>query len=228
MTILTLLAQVPGADEFSKNVGLVVIKILAVAGGALLGGLGCGFGGQALARLLYAGKLPPPVVQILRVAGGIVAALAVAVLVFSGTGGQGVPGPGGPGGPGGGGPDTGVTTSPTTPTTTPATNQGSPGGTTDPKKPGEVLQVEVLLLSGGGGTADPIYRIKGEEKRYTIKELGDEIDRRKKANKDLEKLEILLYLNSPDENKQQVKELDRLARLKGLTPSTTKVRGNAP
>jgi hypothetical protein len=222
----TLLAQLP--DDFSKNVGLVVIKILAVAGGALIGGLGCGFGAQGLARLLYAGKLPPPVVQILRVVGGVVAALAVALLVFSGIGGGG-DGPGGPGGPGGqGGTNTGGATTPTTTATTPSTTPQGSGGITDPTKNSEVLRVEVLLLPGGGGIADPIYRIKGEEKRYSAKELGEEIDLRKKANKDLAKLEILLYLDSPDENKQQVKELDRLANLKGLNPSTTKVRGKTP
>jgi hypothetical protein len=222
MTILSLLAQVPNADDVSKNVGLVVIKILAVAGAGLIGGLGCGFGGQILARLLYAGKLPPPVVQILRVAGGVVAALGVAILVFSGTGGGGNgPGPGLGPGPGGTG-STGATTPSTTPATTPQTNPGS----TPMTQPGEVLQVEVLILPSGGGIADPIYRIKGETKQYTLKELDQEIDQRKKMNKELAKLEILLYLNSPDENKQQVKELDRLARVKGLTPSITKVPRN--
>jgi hypothetical protein len=218
--------HVPSSEELGRSLGELVLKVLAVLGSALLGGLGCGLGTQGLAKALYNGKVPPPVLHILRVAGGLVAGVIVALILFSGTGDSGMPGPGGPGIPGPGGPGAGGPEPGATPTTPGSSDQGTPKG--PPPQATDGLAVEVLMLPGGGGVADPIYRIKGEDKTFSLKELGEEIDRRRKDNKELAKLEILLYLNSPAADKQQVKELERLAGLKGLTASITKMRGNAP
>src|SRR5262245_13065851 len=222
MTSLLLFAQLGLPD--GAQVAQIIIRALAVAGVALVGYVGTWLLVTVLARLTYGGKVPKPVSQVLQGAGGLTSGVLAFMLLF-GNFGSGGPGPGGPGPGGGGGTGTGGTAS-VSPPTVPDKPSVSPstGGTVDPSK-GEVLQVEILPK---GGLADPIYRIKGEEKPYNWKELRDEIDKRREQNKDLKKLEILHYENSPDVLKQQVKELERLAKLKDMIPSITKMDGNAP
>ncbi len=217
-----LLAQLPSSEEMSRNVGLVVLKVLAVAGGALLGGLGAGFGSQGLAKMLYGGKLPKQVQTIFQIAGGVVAAWLVAFLVFWGMGG------GGGGGTGtGGGEGAGVGTGkegggrPTNPSTGQAT--GSSSGSNDTGSHGGVPPLKVKVLPGGG-VDDPIYQVEGEDKARNLESMVKEMKSRKEATPGLDTLEIQLVAGvSPAPflgKKTPVEALEDRARELKLTPST--------
>jgi hypothetical protein len=76
------------------DLGLFVLKVLAVAGAAAIGALLVGVIVQLAARLMSTRPVPRPVLILVRVLGAVAAGLAVWLWVF---------GPGGPGGLGGGG-----------------------------------------------------------------------------------------------------------------------------
>lgn len=199
----TMLAQSwPSSEELTANIGLIALKVLAVAGAALIGALVCGFGGAGLARLLYAGKLPKPVISILRYAGGIVSACLVGLLLFwsSGSGTGGGTGGGNGEGTGSGSGGTAGQTSPvsTSPTTGP-----------DKTTPGAVVQVKVHR---GGGKDNPIYEIDvdGKPEMFKLSDLLGQIRLKKDAPPGVGKVEIVLrYKESPDVDTDQVISLQR-------------------
>src|SRR6202158_11615 len=78
-----------------NELGDWVLRILAVAGGAAVGGFGTGFLSQIVARLTVTRPLPRPAVNVLRVLGAIVLGSLVGMWVFrSGGGGFGFGGGG--------------------------------------------------------------------------------------------------------------------------------------
>ena len=74
-----------GAFAGSEHLGQWVVGILAVAGGAALGGLGVGLLAQMFARLLTLKPVPPLGLRVLRLLGAVAAGWAAYLLVF-GTG----------------------------------------------------------------------------------------------------------------------------------------------
>jgi hypothetical protein len=217
MTWILLAQSWPSSEQLTQNVGLIVLKVLAVAGGALVGGLGCGFGGAALARLLYGGKLPRQVVTILQIVGGILSAWLVAFLVFW-PGGEGTGGGGGGGTGQGTGPGSGGQTGQTNPG---ATNTGSPVKVVD----GAVLQVKVLR---GGGKDNPIYEIDvdGQPTKFKLSDLLGQIKLKQKQDPGVSKIEVLLrWKETPDEDTDQVLALRKEAHYQLGLESSVHVAG---
>src|SRR5690349_3859821 len=87
-----------------------LVKILAVVGGGVLGGLAMGLLAQLLTRAFTTKKLPPWPVFTVRLLGGVICGWLVALWLFGG-GGAGIGGTGGWGFGSGSGRGDGVTTS---------------------------------------------------------------------------------------------------------------------
>lgn len=151
-------------EAFVRNCLLVLGGFMA---GYLLGwGLGYGFN-----KWVAKGKAPGELNKLLRVACGLIVAILVALMVFTG-GGRG-PGPGGPAGSGTGEANTGTDKkgeTPADPKAAPKEQQP------DPKKPtagGSELPVTVKLLGGSAVEGEKAYQLGDDPKKLTLKELQD-------------------------------------------------------
>lgn len=208
------------------NLGEVVIKVLAVAGGVLVGALGSGLLVQLLVRLTTTARVPKRVLQVVRVLGAVAGGLAVALFVFNSGGG---PGGGGWGWFGGGGTGTGregpAATAPAGPTvreTPPET--GREPRTTGRESAGS-LRVEVLVDRPDNATA---FRPEGSRELLKLADLEKRVRTRREQGPPLRRLELVIYLDSPDEHSGAVKELLGWARREGLDTSIDKPTTNAP
>jgi hypothetical protein len=224
MNMLFLVADVWANPE---NLGQLVVKVLAVAGGVLVGGLGLGLLVQLVARALYGGGIPKWLLNAIRVLGAIAGGWTVALFVFGGGSGGGLGFGGGGGGLGtgregvnGGGPAPAVTSKDTTPPVD-TRHESSSGGT----ETGGTLRIEVL---GEGVKEGRFYRLEGETKARTLEELKDAVERVRQEKPGLQKVEIVLYENSPDRDRPAVTELQRWAKQKDLTPTIADAKGRAP
>jgi hypothetical protein len=195
-----------------------VLKVLAVAGGAGLGGLIVGLLSQFLSRSLTAQKLPPKLLHGSRLGGAGIGGWLVALWVFGG-GGTGLGGGGGFGvGPGEGtGPDNsppGVTKDANNDKHEPPPPPPGGGGT-------ESLRVEVLgkgtltkITGGAGADLDRCYRVEGKEgqRLLTLAEAKDLVRERQKQTPPLRRVEIVLYNDSPARDVPFVTRLSHWAR----------------
>jgi len=147
----------------------IVVRGLAVVGGAVLGGFGVGAAVQGGAKLLSGQKVPRGALQMIRA----LAALAtgwIAFLIIAGSGGSGLGGPGGdgflPGGDGSGKSSAKGSPSESVASGSPSSSSESPTYNPD----AHTLDVELLDVK------DPIkqkrvFRIKGTKEALTDEEL---------------------------------------------------------
>jgi hypothetical protein len=199
-----------GAQTSSINqLGEWVLRGLAVAGGATVGGFGTGLLMQLIARLTVAKPLPKPAVNVLRILGALVAGCLVWMWVF-GSGGPGFGLGGGGGRFGLGGHETGAGGTGAGKNTDSGMETARSDGTDPTVGPG-VLRVEVL--GDRPEERERFYRLENSESktRLTMKELQARINERKTQAPPLQTLVIVLYLDSPDKDKLQVRELQELA-----------------
>jgi hypothetical protein len=209
-----------------ENLGQLVVKVLAVAGGVLVGGFGLGLLVQLLARSLYGGGIPKWLLKTLRVVGAIAGGWTVALFVFGSGSGGGLGFGGGGGGPGtareGGSPGgaPAVTSKADTPPADTRREGGSGGSDV-----GGTLRIEVL---GEGVKDSRFYRLAGETKALNLEELAAAVERVRQEKSTLQKVEIVLYENSPDRDRPAVTQLQTWAKQKDLTPSIADAKGKAP
>lgn len=175
-----------------------VLKILAVAGGALIGGLLSGFVGRAATRMLTTRPMPLWGVRTLRVAGGVTSGWLVYLYLASGGGG----GIGGPGGnkPGGGDTENPQVSKPP---------EKEPGKKPDRKAAtGEPVRIEVLgsralqILKQPAGEPYRGYRIEGDEEKklYDLRGIEGVLrERRQELRKEKKSLRVVvvIYKDSP-------------------------------
>lgn len=201
------------------NLGQFLLRALAVAGGALVGGLLVGLLTQLLCRLLTARKVPPSALRFVRVLGGAVFGVLVALWVFgSGSGsGWGFGGGGGPG-PGNGGEHSGKDQPPKD---QPSTDRPQPADR-PPTKDGEpvpkptALQIEVLAGTGPQPQGR-YYKVEGEREPKTLEEIATMLPALQKQNPALEKVVVVLYESSPDRDTAVVQGLLRVVKDNHLT-----------
>jgi hypothetical protein len=203
--------------DIGDLLGELAVKLLAVAGGAVVGGILTGF----LARLAWKGvfrrEIPKQVASIVRGVGALACAVLVALLVFSGGGGGFGFGWGLGGGAGKGtGSTTGTETKTgreTAPATTPATrpDTGPESGTGSTP-----LRVRVL---GGGDKEKRFYRIDDEKEPHTLDGLRSVLAARKHpaTGKPFASVELHVYPDSADVNSSVVAAAHRLAEDAGLS-----------
>jgi hypothetical protein len=187
-------------------VGLVV-KVLAVVGGAVLGGLFTGLLVQLLVKALTAQKLPRYPLLIFRVLGAVLCGWLVALFVFGG-GGPGLGGLGG-GGFGSGEQKNAAAKKDLVPKENSDTAKDKPRD----KAPEGVLRVEVLtnpaaekVLGKAGVESQRFYRIEGAEANdlLTLDDMKKKIRERLPT---LRRLDIVTREDSPDKDVPRVAEL---------------------
>jgi hypothetical protein len=197
-----------GAQSTSVDqLGQWAMRGLAVAGGAAVGGFGTGALTQFVTRMTVARPLPKPAVNILRIVGAIAAGCLVWMWVF-GSGGPGFGFGGGGFGLGGhetgaGGTGRGLNLE--------STKETSYINGTDSSAGPDVLRIEVL--GDRPEERSHFYRIDdgGSRARLTLDELRGRIRDRQAQAPPLKRIVIVLYLDSPDKDKMQVRELQELA-----------------
>ena len=203
----------------------MIVKVLAVLGGAAVGGIGAGLITKVLARLATTRAVPLLPLRIVRVLGAIAVGLIVARFLW-GTGGGGGGGGGGWGLFGGTGSGGAETTQLTSTTEASSRKEESPGATSKaPATPEETLRVEVL---GERVQGDRWYRIEGQSKLLTLAEIQRLVEQRAKTGTPLRNLVIVVYKNSPAPDKDQVVKLREISRDLGLTPSVEEPLRDAP
>jgi len=185
----------------------VLVRILAVAGAAALGGVLLGLLTQLIVKAMTTRKLPPWPLNTVRILGAVASGWLVALWLFGG-GGPGLGGLGGFGLGSGSGRGEGDKK--------PAEKDkdGKGGGNTSPVAPDESLRVEVLgdpalKRIAGGGALDPArsYRVSGAEKLLTLAEVKDAIKQRQRQTPPLRRLVLVLYTDSPKEKLGRVDDL---------------------
>jgi hypothetical protein len=214
-----------GALAPDKELGELIIRALAVAGAALVGGLASGLLLQVLVRMTTTARVPKGVLRVTRILGAVALALAAALFLFnqgSGLGGGGWGWFGAGPGSGGGGP-TAPAESTARETPAPRDTGREPG--TAPAGPGRILRVEVLVDRRNPATA---FRPEGRSDLLSLADLEKYVAGRQAQAPGLQRLELVLYLNSPDRDSGPVKELLAWARREGLETSIDTPSTNAP
>ncbi|HEY7309587.1 MAG TPA: hypothetical protein VH643_09550 [Gemmataceae bacterium] len=184
-----------------------VVKILAVVGGGVVGGVGIGFLAQLLVRAFTTKKLPPWPVLTVRLLGGVICGWLVALWLFGG-GGAGIGGMGGWGFGSGSGKGDGEKT--TEVSKKDDKDKKSNGEATPPAE--ETLRIEVLgkdTLKKADMDASRCYRVEiGEGSRLlTMDEVKEAVRKRQAKEPPLRRIEIVLYKDSPDERVPLVSRL---------------------
>jgi hypothetical protein len=175
-----------------------------------------------IARLTVTKPLPNAALNILRGLGGITLGLIVYLWIF-GHGGPGF-GLGGAFGLGGGG-DKGTAGEGSGKETGSAKETNRHGN--DPTKGEDVIRIEVL----GDQIAERerFYRMEGTKERLNASEVRTRVRERQNQSPSLRALVIVLYDDSPDQQKKQVTDLEDIAvELKNLRSIVEKVDGKAP
>lgn len=193
------------------DVGLLLLRLLAVAGGGAVGAFGSGLLLRWLGRMAGGRQVPQPIMTFVRILGGITMALVVWMWAF-GVGGSGF-------GTGEGwGLGSGQGTGPKSDATAPiSTAYSSP----DVKKNGaganqtsESLHVEML---GGQRVQDErFYLVEGASQPVSLAELRRQIQGHEPPYR---RLEIVIYEQSVAQDHPAVRELERWAKQHDLTVS---------
>jgi hypothetical protein len=196
------------------DLGILVLKYLAVAGGAAVGGFGCGGLLRLLARMTVRHPVPRPMKLTVQLLGAVACALLVWKLAF---------GPGGSGWGGGEGFGLGsgsgngqATTSKAEPLFTPDTKR-TPEPIPQPSPAaGEILRIE--MLGGERVRQERFYLVEGDREPKTLAELRQTLKARQgdKAKPPLKGIEIVIYENSVAQNHPAVRDLERWARQNDL------------
>jgi hypothetical protein len=186
---------------------LMAEKVLAVVGGAVVGGLFVGLLAQLVIRATTTQKLPPRPLLVVRLLGAVIGGWLVALWVFGG-GGAGLGGAGGWGL--GSGPGQGNGTKTTQPAQKDQHGKKSDAATHTPSD--ETLRIEVLgkaSLSPSDRDASRCYRIGTGDgaKLLTFAEVKELVKERQKGQPPLRRIEIVLYKDSPDERVPLVSQL---------------------
>jgi hypothetical protein len=201
------------------DLGMQILKWLAVAGGAAVGWLGSGLLLRLLVRLSLHRSVPRTVLVPARALGGLALGLAVWVWAFS-SGGLG-PGLGGWFGSGGGRQSPAARTEPE-PGTTPTAERAP----VTPKQPApesqsgmeqETLRIEIL--GGGRVQQERFYLLEGEKEPRTLPEVRKMIQARRpdQDKPPLKSIVILIYGASVARDHPAVKNLEKWADENRLT-----------
>ena len=195
---------------------MLVVKVLAVAGGGALGFLGGGLLLRALCRFLFVRRPPRRAVLTTRILGAVVLGWLVYLWVF-GSGGWGWLGGGGGWWPfgGRGGAGNGASSAPM-----PTAQKQAPTKEAEP--------VRVLVLGGRKVVDQRFYLVEGESQAWTWPELVNYLTRQLQKEPDLRVAEIILYKDSVDRDNPAVSDLETWAKEHGLTPKISTPPGNGP
>lgn len=167
----------------AERLAAYAIKCLAVGGGFLVGYFAGGVIAFALDRWVFAKKSPDALKKVIRMLGGLLLAILVAMIVFGDGGGGGLLGGTGSEGVNKGtpNPETPGKTDPATPKDDKAKPAPSPVQPADPR-PTEVT-IRVTVLGGGDVANERFYLIDDDRTPKTLQEVKDAVTARKAAEK---------------------------------------------
>jgi hypothetical protein len=189
----------------------IAIKSLAVVGGAVLGGLGTGGLTGLLTRVTTTRKLPVKMRWTVRGLGGVASGWLLALLLFGGGGGLGFGGAGGP--------HLGSSESSSSNNVGDADERHNvvPAEITPtlPAPPAD-LRIEVLgddplrkMTPAGTLDVSHCYRLLGEPKLYSLSEMKQLITHRLAEKPALQRIEIVLYKDSPARRVKRAADLEQ-------------------
>lgn len=185
----------------------LVVRVLAVIGGGVGGGLSLGLLAQLLMRVATLHKPPRWSLVVIRLLGGAITGWLVALWLFGGGG----PGIGGSGGMGFGS-GAGNSAKEKTIATHEKDQQEKQSPTENQTPDDETLRIEVLgndALSEEDIRAERWYRIATNEGRQvlTFAEVKKTVEKRQHEQPPLRSIKIVLYKDSPDRRVKRVEQL---------------------
>jgi hypothetical protein len=215
------------------DVGMYVLKLLAVVGGATLGGLGTGWGLRLLVKLSSQRPVPRPVLIPVRILGGIALGFAVWSVAFR-TGGSSLGTGGLLGLQGGNGSGAGDKSDLATAARSLTPTWDSAAAANHPEVPridpdrDSVLRIE--MLGGSRVHEERFYLIEGEREPKDLAGLRQAVlERRQQPGRaPLRALEILVYDDSVAKKHSAVRNLEKWAEEQGLAVIAPSTRGDAP
>src|SRR5438105_2829660 len=213
ISVESLLASLAGLAIV--DVGMNVLKLLAIAGGFMIGGLGSGLLFRGAAKLALARQIPRPMMVIVRLLGGVAAGLAVYVWAF---------GPGGSGwgsGPGLGSGGQGQNTLASNPSADRQTDTGQDKA----NQPGSDA-LRVIMLGGNRVPDQRFYLVEGDKEAKNLLDLQKAIQARQddKDKPPLKSIEIVIYEDSVSQEHPAVRDLKRWATQNDLTVTLSEPR----
>jgi hypothetical protein len=208
------------------DLGMLFLKLLAVAGGGVLGGAGAGFAVGKMTKLTVRMQAPRTLVFGSRIAGCVAAGLGVWLWAF-GSGGSGLGfGSGGLGA--GGGKYIGYDP-------VPEKENKSSDQQPEQKAPTPVGQGEAVatrparieMLGGSRVQQDRFYVIDEQLPPRTLAEIRQLLLDRKNQEKDpIKAIDIVIYEDSVDKDHPAVRDLQQWAHLNGLQVTISFPQGN--
>ena len=204
------------------DVGLNLLKVLAIAGGASVGAVASGLLLRLIAKVSFSRKVPRIPLRVVQILGGTGLGVAVFYWAF---------GPGGSGfGGAGEGFGKGQGTSLSDDLDPEKTKQGvgKTGLVQDMVVPGAaVLRIE--MLGGERVKGDRFYVLEGDKEARNLADLEKAIRSRRqdKEKPALERLEIVIYEESVAPDHPAVRDLERWAKQNDLSVSLWKPTGSS-
>jgi hypothetical protein len=203
------------------DIGLELMKCLAVAGGGAVGAVGSGLLLRLIVRLALHRPVSRPVLRFTQALGAVVLGMAVWYWVY------------GPGGSGFGGSGWGLGTGGSGTETAKSADEGKQKTETAAVKKEEpatsavqdTLRIE--MLGGGRVKAGRFYLCEGDRQPKTLSELQQTI-RARGQDKDqpvLKRLEIVIYEDSVAKDHPAVRDLEKWAEPNGLAMTLTFPKG---
>jgi hypothetical protein len=189
----------------------LLVRALAVAGGAALGWVAIGFLVSMLRRFLGVSSVPRPPLLVARALGAVVAGCLIWLWVF-GHGGSGIGGPGGFGIGGAAGSGRGTSQEQPRPTQRGSFDQAN--------------TLTVVMLGGDRVKDDRFYKILGENETRTLSDLKGLLRERQEAG--LQGIQIAIYEDSVPENHMRVTSLKEWAQQHDLQVSFSFPKRDAP
>lgn len=191
------------------DLGMLVVKWLAVAGGAAIGALMFGVVGQFWSKRMMRRPASKPMMLVLRLLGALLMGSLVWAFVFGSGGGGGL------GGSGSGFWPFGAKGSQGSASEDAATSKQPPQDTARGPRV-ESLKIRIL---GGKRVENQRFYVIDAEKPRDWDELKETVLERRQHNPALQEIEILLYKDSVDRQNPAVTKLDKWARENGFKPS---------
>jgi hypothetical protein len=204
------------------DVGMNLLKILAVAGGATVGGIGGGLLLRLIAKVSFGRKTPRVPLRIVQALG----ATGIGVFVYYWAFNSGGSGLGGDGATFGG---KGQGTSLSTDLDADKTKQDAGKADLQEKAPAGAAVVRVEMLGGPRVKGDRFYMLDGEKEAKNLAELREAIRAQQQKDKvTIERIDIVIYEDSVAPDHPAVRDLEKWAKQNNLTVSIWKPAGLSP
>lgn len=194
-----------------EHAGRMVQAFLMVVGAAFVGAFAIGFVGNLIAQTLTSKKLPPTLLRLVRVVGGLSTGFVVSMFVFNGSGGWGL----------GGGTGTGSGSGA-------VSAEKAVAGSPQPKATDDSAskRIGVTLLGGARVINGKFYHIDGQPAPRSLAELQDIVKSSQATGAG--HLTLRIYDDSVAQDHPAVVELENWLRNQNWRVTIEKIPGTIP